>query len=326
MILTRRQVLALGAALAAVASGGALVGADRSGRIHLPWSAHQRRVVSIAAGPRRSDYLSWARALAEQVRLVYPGLELDVRTSTGSVENLQRLARGEVTLAVASADVASLALYGTTPFAVPAVVRALARVYDDYVHLIVRDDSGFAALADLEGGTVAVGSDGSGTALVAQRLLTATKIRAQIVDLDVVEAGLALQGRRVDALFWLGGLPTLAVTELAERVRVRLLPLDEQATRLRALHGAAYRRAGIPGGTYARPEAVGTVASANLLLCREGTPDPVVTAVLRTAFDRRDAIAVTQPNGNALDRRVAIATQPVPLHPAAVTFYRDGKP
>lgn len=323
---SRRRTLALAAGLVAAGAGGVVAGAGRFGLAGLPWSTGPRRVVPVAAGPRRSDYLAWAEALAEQVRLQYPGLDLDARTSAGSVDNVRRLAGGEVTLAVASTDVAGLALRGTAPFTVPVPVRALARVYDDYVHLIVRDDSGFDALADLRGRRVAVGPDGSGTALVAQRLLAAARIRVRAVDLDVVEAGLALQGRRIDALFWLGGLPTRAVTELAERVRVRLLPLGAQATRLRALHGAAYRRAAVPGGTYARPEPVVTVASANLLLGRADTPGDVVSAVLRTAFDRRDAIAAAQANANALDDRVAIATQPVPLHPAAVAYYRDRKP
>jgi TRAP transporter TAXI family solute receptor len=205
-------------------------------------------------------------------------------------------------------------------------ITALARVYDDYVHLVVRDDSRYETLQDLADRQVAVGPPGSGTALVADRLLTDAGVAVRRLPLDVVEAGLALQGRRLDGLLWLGGLPTRALTELASRVRIRLLPLADVAVRLRARHGAAYRPAAIPPGTYGRAEGVTTVASANLLLCRENLRHDLVTTVLATAFRRRDAIAGAQPAANALDRRAAIATDPVPLHPAAARYYRGGKP
>jgi hypothetical protein len=204
-------------------------------------------------------------------------------------------------------------------------VVALARVYDDYVHVLVRDDSTATQLVHLRGRPVAVGPKGSGTNLVAQRLLEAAGVPVEQVELDIVEAGLALQGRRVDAVVWLGGLPTRAVTELSERVRLRLLALSDLAAVLRARHAGAYRPAAIPPGTYG-PDGVATVAAANLLLASPGLGDAVVDAVLDTAFERRDAIAADQPAGNALDRRAAINTDPVPLHPAAARYYRARKP
>jgi TRAP transporter TAXI family solute receptor len=291
-----------------------------------PGPARGAGAVPVSAGPRRSVYLGWTAALAEQVHRDHPDLNLDVRISSGSVENLHRIGNAEAVLAVAATDAAAVALRGEPPFAEPVAATALARVYDDYVHLIVRDDSDLATMPDLAGRRVAVGPPGSGTALVAQRLLQDQSLRVEALHRDIVEAGLDLQARQLDAVFWLGGLPTRAVTELAQRVRIRLLPLGDAAVRLRARHAAAYRPATIPANTYGRPEGVPTVASANLLLCRSAAPADLVHAVLGTAFRRRDAIAASQPAGNALDRRAAIATDPVPLHPAAAAYYRAGKP
>lgn len=293
------------------------------------WSTHTAqavRSVSVSAGPRRSVYLGWMTSLAQQVHRDYPELTLDVRVSSGSVENLQRLGDGTSALAVASTDAAALALHGDQPFSAPVPVTALARVYDDYTHLIVRDDEDVHGLQDLAGRRVAVGPAGSGTSLVALRLLQDRDLRVEAVPLDVVEAGLELQARGLVAVFWLGGLPTRAVTELAERVRIRLVPLADAAPRLRARYGTAYRPATIPASTYLPADAVPTVASANLLLCRADAPADLVTAVLRTAFRRRDALAAAQPAGHALDTRAAVATVPVPLHPAAADYYRRGKP
>ena len=282
--------------------------------------------VTASAGPRRSVYLGWSTALAEQVHRDHPGLSVDVLISSGSIENLLRLARREAMLAVASTDAAAVGLRGLPPFGQPVDVMAMARVYDDYVHLMVRDDSAVTRLRDLAGLRVATGPPGSGTALVADRILADQDLKVDRVVLDVVEAGLALQARRLHAVFWLGGLPTRAVAELAGRVRLRMLPLGDVAVRLRARYAAAYRPAAIPASSYGQPGGVPTVASANLLLCRSGMAAELVTAVLTTAFRRREAIAAAQPAGNALDLRAAIATDPVPLHPAAVAYYRAGKP
>ena len=109
--------------------------------------------------------------------------------------------------AVAATDAAAVALRGEPPFDAPVAATAMARVYDDYVHLVVRDDSTLATVADLPGRRVAVGPTGSGTALAAQRLLQDQGLQVSTVNLDVVEAGLALQARRLDAMFWVGACP-----------------------------------------------------------------------------------------------------------------------
>jgi TRAP transporter TAXI family solute receptor len=312
----RRTVLAAGAGLA-VSWLGACAGDD---------AGAQPGRVGMSAGPGRSVYLGWSAALGDQVHRDHPDLTFDVQVSTGSIENLQRLASGAAMLAVASADAADVALRGEPPFDRQVGVMALGRVYDDYVHVIVRDDSVVTELHELAGRTVAVGPPGSGTALVADRIVADQGLTVRTSDLDVVDAGLELQARRLDALFSLGGLPTRAVTELAGRVRIRLLPLDDVAARLRSRYGTAYRAASIPPFSYGSPDGVPTVASANLLLCRPDAPAGLVTAILGTAFLRRDELAAAQPAGNALDVRTAIVTAPVPLHPAAAAYYRHSKP
>jgi TRAP transporter TAXI family solute receptor len=305
------SALALGGCGAAVAGGPGTLEAD----------------LVVAAGSTQGVYHAWAGALAEEVTTVYPASHVAVLATTGSIQNLRMLDDGSATFALATSDTVVLAMRGEPPFAAPVPVAAVARIYDDYVHLIVREESTVSRVSDLAGRRVAVGSPGSGTALIAGRALEAAGVSdARTRPLGLVEGTRALADGSVDALFWSGGLPTTAVADLAAHTRIRLVPLDDIAAALRSRWGAAYRPATVPPGTYGAAAAVPTIAVPNLLICRQDSPGSVVRAVLAVAFAHRDVMALTVPAGNTLDRRAAIATSPVPLHAAAVRFYRETKP
>jgi len=312
----------LGAVVALVAAGGV-------------WSAlgpredvNPRGRIVITTGQQRGVYYSWATALARETHAAYPGLEVQVLGSSGSPENLHRVSTGVADVGLSTEDVTQDP--GATATASRPVDRsklvALARVYDDYVHVVVRADGPIHSLADLAGRPVATGQPGSGVAVVAGRVLAEARVtvESQAVGLD---AGMAmLQRRELDAVFWSGGLPTRAVADLARRVRLRLLPLDSVSAALRERFGVAYRPAQIPAGSYGLTAPVATLASPNLLVARPDADPAVVRALLDTMFRRRDAIAAAVPAANALDRRSAISTGSLPLHPAAVAYYRATKP
>jgi len=299
-----------------------------------------RGTVVITAGLQRGVYYSWAQALARETHAAYPGLKVEVLGSSGSLDNVERVARGVADVGLSTEDVTEDPTASTgfsTTAATPGATAtpepvdrgglvALARVYDDYVHVVVRDDGPVHTLADLQGRPVAVGQPGSGVAVVAARVLAEARVTVQPEPGDLVSATQALASRQVDAVFWSGGLPTTAVSDLARRVRLRLLPLDGISSRMREKYGFAYRPAQIPAGSYGLSAPVSTLASPNLLVARPDLDPAIVTALLDTMFRRRDAIAAAVPPANALDRRTAIASGSLPLHPAAAAYYRATKP
>lgn len=275
--------------------------------------------VVIAAGARGGVYYAYARALAGELRARDPHLRVEVVATTGSVDNLRRVARGQATIAFTAADAAA---GSNLPIA------ALARVYDDYMHLVVLASSRRRSTAQLAGAAVSVGPQGSGTRLMVDRLLAAAGPRASrmhIAELGLDDSVDALRRHRIDAFFWSGGLPTPGVEQLARAAALRLLPLGGLARGLQARFGGVYRTAAIPQGTYRTPRQVSTVAVPNLIVCRDGADGPLMRLVVATLFERRAEIARAVPAAAALDRRAAIETAPVPLHPAALRWYRDTK-
>lgn len=282
--------------------------------------------VVITTGQQRGVYYSWATALARETHAAYPGLEVQILGSSGSPENLHRVSTGVADVGLSTEDVTETATATASRPVDRSKLVALARVYDDYVHVVVRDDGPVQTLADLAGRPVATGQPGSGVAVVAGRVLAEARVAVRAQAVGLADGMEMLRTREVDAVFWSGGLPTGAVADLARRVRLRLLPLDSVSAALRERFGVAYRPAQIPAGSYGLTAPVATLASANLLVARPDADPAVVRALLDTLFRRRDAIAAAVPAANALDRRRAISSGSLPLHPAAVAYFRDTKP
>jgi uncharacterized protein len=311
-----RYVAAVLAAVAsAVASAGLLAGCSGAQRGAGPGG----RVV-FSTGSPVGVYYAWGSALADE--LSPRGIAVTVSTSTGSVENLRRVRDGSATMALTTLDAAQDARADADG---DAGVVALARVYDDYLHLVVRRDGPVGSLGELAGRRVAVGASGSGTALVAQRVLRIAGVRVRAQPLDLAAGVAALRAGSVDALFWSGGVPTAAISELATTVPIRLLPLDGAAEPMRARYAGVYRPAVMPPGAYGSAEPVAGLASANLLVTRPDAQDEVVRTVLAAMFGRRAQLARRVPAARALDVRTAIFTGTLPLHPAAAAYYRELK-
>jgi uncharacterized protein len=281
----------------------------------------------ISGGGTTGIYYSYGAELAAVLsgRL---GLASAVLETGGSIENLHNLADGTAQLAFSAADAASDAVAGRDPFDEPLDVLAVARVYDDFVHLVVPEDSPITTIDDLRGHAVSLGAVGSGTELIARRLLAAAGVDP--ADIDNPALGIdgsieAMASGGIDAFFWSGGLPTPGVNDLAARVPIRLVDLRQLVETVRGAHSDAYRHGVVPKGMYGLPDDVATMAVPNFLMVRADAPDSVVHEIARILFDERSSIAAHVPAAALLDRPRAIFTEPVNLHPGALDYYRETK-
>lgn len=257
---------------------------------------------------------------------------LTARTTPASVANLEMVASGEVDVAFTLADVAALALAGEEPFTEPLPVVAVARLFDNHTHLVVRGDSQVRRLADLAGTdtVVSVGAAGSGTQMIAERLLAQAGLdtgpeAVATVTLELRESAEALEDQEIDAFFWSGGLPTQAVSELAGRSQIRLIDLAEWVGPLSAAYGEHFAEMPVQAGIYPGVGGVRTVGVASLLVAHRDLPAPVAEELTRQLFASRDQLVARHPVALQLSHRLAISTLPVPLHPGAARYYEDVK-
>ena len=282
------------------------------------------RDLRIAAGEPGGPYLAFAERLAGQIREAQPLLRATALTTQASVANLALLAARGTDLALTHADAAEAAAAGRAPFSFATQLRALGRIYENYLQVVVRADSPVQRVADLKGRNVSMGAPGSGAALLATRLAAVAELTdLRTRQLRLADAVTALERREVDALVWSGGVPTPAIAELDERVGVRLLPLDDVYPKLRAAHGAVYEQVSVPAGGYRFVRSLPTVGVANLVVCLPDLPDDIAAEVTTVLAERADRLVPQEALGaQFLDVRALIATAGIPLHPGAAAVYR----
>jgi uncharacterized protein len=179
---------------------------------------------------------------------------------------------------------------------------------------------------------VSLGPPGSGTSLIATRILGAVGIDPirQLVrkELSIDDSVPALQHGEIDAFFWSGGLPTPGVTALAELQSLRLVGVDQKAAdALRRDFGPSYRVGTIPAATYPDvPEATVTLAVPNLLVTTPGIDAGQVKDVTSALYDHAAQVTRSDvPEAAQLDLRTAIFTEPIRLHEGARGYYRSIK-
>lgn len=300
----------------------ALLLASGCAPVHPEWAGEPFR---LAGGSVTGVYYDYGQQLVQKLS---DDFDADVRfiETNGSVDNLRRIAAGEAQLGFAQSDVVADAVAGAGEFGSPLPIRAVARLYDEYVHVVVRDDSGIRHISDLTGRRLSLGATGSGVSVVARRVLAASGVDESTVDdhrLGLDASIAALTGRRIDAFFWVGGLPTPGIERLAAEVEIRLLSIDADAVERAGLaHAGSYREAEFPVGAYGGDQPTAAMTVPNYLVTSADAPDGLIRDVLTVLFSSRTEIAREVPAAALLDRRLAIFTDPIQLHPGAAEYYR----
>ncbi|MFG2645519.1 TAXI family TRAP transporter solute-binding subunit [Streptomyces sp. NPDC048370] len=290
--------------------------------------------VTFSTGVPTGVYQRYGELLRQALATDLPDVSITLKNSEGSQQNLARLASGEADFTVATAD--TVAQYRRDLKPGHDRLRGCARLYDDYVQLVVRKESAIRSVADLRGLRVGVGQEGSGVRLIADRVLAAGGLNPDAA-VEPVSAGIdtmpdLLERGQLDAFFWSGGLPTQAVQALSERLPIRLVSLESAL--VDKVHNVGestrhYRSAVIPADAYARAQdgqPVKTLAVANLLVTTDATDPALVEGFTRTVINSRDGIGRKVHPAQLVDLRTAIYTEPLSLHEGARRYYRSVKP
>jgi TRAP transporter TAXI family solute receptor len=325
---TRRSALGI------VAGGAALLGAACSPQQVAEERGATRRI-SVATGGTGGVYYVYGGGLAKVIGESVPNVEATAEVTSASVDNLKFLRDGKADLAFTLADSLDDAAKGTAAFKefgkVPA--QALAALYTNFTHAVTVADKGIAKVADLKGKVVSTGAAGSGTEVIAFRVLEAAGINPQT---DIQKQGLgaapsveALKDGKIDAFFWSGGLPTAAVLDLANtpRLKLVLLPNDDILPALQKQYGASlYYRTTVPRATYPGMDGdVPVVGVTNLLVVNEKMTEGTAYDLTKVLFDKQAELAAIHPEAKNLSLQKAIEGSPVPFHKGAIRYYREQK-
>ncbi|MEV6838001.1 TAXI family TRAP transporter solute-binding subunit [Streptomyces sp. NPDC051133] len=290
--------------------------------------------IVFSTGTPRGVYQEYGERLRSELGRDMPGLKVKLLNSAGSQENVQRVATGKADFTIAAAD--AVEAYELRHGTGAGRLRGVARLYDDYVHLVVPSGSDVHSVADLRHRRVATGLPDSGVRLIADRVLKAAGINPR-KDITPVADGIdtgpdQLEQGKIDAFFWSGGLPTKGLLSLAKKGAFRFVPIDgEVVTRLHGQGEEAryYRAANIPESAYPTVQQgteVPTIAVSNVLMTRTDVDPRLTEWMTRTVIKSRDGIGAHVHSAQLVDVRTAIYTDPLPLQEGARRYYRSVKP
>lgn len=306
--------LALGVALCA---GGALA---------------QQTNIAIATGGTGGVYYPMGGGMANVLSKYLPGMQATARVTGGSVDNLKLIGSDQSEVGFSMVDAALNAAQGEDKFKDGKLdVRTLMVLYPNRMHVVSVEGAGIEKLSDLKGKRVSTGSPGGATEVMAFRVIEAAGLDRdkdmKRERLGVAESVNALKDRKIDAFFWVGGLPTAAVTDLGATpgVKIKMVDHADVVEKMNAKYGAIYATDVIPAKTYPGQDKDNKIAVVqNILVVGKNMSDKVAYDIAKTLYEKRDEVALAHSEAKAisLDKQNNKNTT-IPWHPGALKYFTE---
>ena len=294
--------------------------------------AQEKYSLSIATGGTGGVYYPLGGGMANILSKYVPGLQATAEVTGGSVDNLKLIATGKPYIAFSMADAGQDAYRGEDKFKGAKVpLRTLMVLYPNRMHVVTIDGIGITKMADLRGKRVSTGSPGSATEVMGFRVIEAAGLDKdrdmKRERLGVAESVNALKDRKIDAFFWVGGLPTAAVTDLANTpgIKIKMIDHADVVAAMNRKYGPLYIEDVIPKATYRGMDTDNRQATVwNILVSHENLSNQTAYNIVKTIFDKRDdMIAVHKEAENFRLENQKAAASPIPFHPGAVKYFAE---
>lgn len=291
----------------------------------------QQQQFSISTGGTGGVYYPLAGGFANIISKAIPGASATAEVTGGSVDNLNIVGSGKGELGMAQVDATIDAIKGQDKFKSPLPIRALAVMYPNVMHVVTVDGTGITKLEDLKGKRVSTGSPGSATEVYAFRVIEAAGLDKdkdmKRERLGAAESANAVKDRKIDAFFFVVGVPTSAITDLANTPGMKLKMIDHSHV-LEAMnkkYGNIYAAYDIPTTGYKGMEAANKATSVwNILMANASMKDDTAYQITKLFFDKQaDLIAVHKEAANIKPENQKSSKSGAPFHPGALKYFAE---
>jgi TRAP transporter TAXI family solute receptor len=292
----------------------------------------QAQNLSIATGGTGGVYYPLGGGMAAVLSKYVQGMQATAEVTGGSVANLQLIGTGKPYLGMTMADATLDAYKGQDKFTgKPVPVRTLMIMYPNRMHVVSIEGTGVTRMSDLKGKRVSTGSGGSATEVMAFRVIEAAGLDKdkdmRRERLGVAESVSALKDRKIDAFFWVGGLPTAAVTDLASTpgVKIKMIDHADLVPKMNQKYGNLYVQDVIGKDMYRGMDADNKQATVmNLLVAHQNMDDKTAYDIVKAVFDhRQELINVHKEAENFKLENQKSEASPIPWHPGAVKYFAE---
>jgi TRAP transporter TAXI family solute receptor len=292
----------------------------------------QAQNLSIATGGTGGVYYPLGGGMAAVLSKYVTGMQATAEVTGGSVANLQLIGTGKPYLGMTMADATLDAYKGQDKFTgKPVPVRTLMIMYPNRMHVVSIEGTGVTKMSDLKGKRVSTGSGGSATEVMAFRVIEAAGLDKdkdlRRERLGVAESVSALKDRKIDAFFWVGGLPTAAVTDLASTpgVKIKMIDHADLVPAMNKKYGNLYVADVIPKDMYRGMDADNKQSTVmNLLVAHQNMDDKTAYNIVKAVFDhKQELINVHKEAENFKLENQKAEASPIPWHPGAVKYFAE---
>lgn len=285
--------------------------------------------LTIATGGTGGVYYVLGGGYATVIGDSVEGYSATAQETNASVDNMQLIASGGADIALSLSDTAADAVEGREDFeGAPVEACALGLLYDNYTQVVSSASAGIASVEDLRGKVVSLGSPGSGTEVIALRILEVAGIDPD-ADIERQQLGIddtvaALRDGTIDAGFWSGGLPTSALVDYATTGEMVIVPTGDAAGGLQEAYGEFYAEGEVPADSYeGQTEAISTVIVPNVLVVASDMPEDLQQQLTAALFDNLDALADVHPEANNIDPATGDEVTGIDVCPGSQSYFDE---
>lgn len=307
----------------------ALVGTAALLTLGLGTPALAQDQLSIATGGTGGVYFPMGGGLAEVINNHVEGYSATAEVTGASVENMGLIATGDADIAIGLADTVAQAYSGTGRFEGQqlSMVRGLASLYANMIHIVALEGSGITTLDDLRGKRVSIGAPGSGTEVNTAAILEANGITYDDINeqrLNFNETADALANGDIDAGFWSVGAPTSSILNLATTQDIVIIELTEAQLAAAKAADDTFAMTTLPAGTYnGVDEDITVLGIPNVLTVSSEMPDDLAYEITSAMFENVAEMQAVHPAANQTTVDFTLSATPVPLHPGAIRYFEE---
>jgi hypothetical protein len=293
--------------------------------------AQDKKQLSIATGGTGGVYYPLGGGFGNILGKELPGVTATAQVTGGSVANLQLIAADKADIAFSQVDAAWDAINGQDKFPQKLPIRALVVMYPNHMHVVTVEGTGINKVEDMKGRRVSTGSPGSATEVYAIRVLEAAGLDHEKdikkERLGAAESVNALKDKKLDAFFWVGGLPTAAVSDLAAtpNTKIKILDIAHLTAKMNAKYGKLYAEATIPAATYKGMDKDAKNNTVwNIMAVKATMSDDLAYQLTKIMLEKRADLALVHQEANNIKPEWQTSSRAgIPWHPGALKYFKE---
>lgn len=285
--------------------------------------------LTMATGGTSGVYFPLGGAISQMLTNKSNGAVSITAQATGaSGENMRLTEANEVDIAMVQNDVAHAAYNGLEPFKSKlGNVRALARLYPEYLHVVASKDSQVKSLQDFKGKKVSVGARGSGNEVNCRQIFGFYGLDYNNITpifLPYGETADQFKDRALDGFIFTIGTPNPAIQDITTAQDVVFVPLDGAKSDEVVAKFPYMVKDAIPAKTYkGQDQDVPTLSVQAILVVHKDMPDELAYILTKTLFENLDAIAKSHNKGAEISLAKATDGITIPFHPGAERYLKE---